>query len=171
MKFESSCHSCSRAAIDTVKPPPTNRRRQRRNLQLDIIITMPPPEAGNPAWQAAGLRSTTCHNEQGEPRDAEPSEGPTPRPKPEPRPSLLTPPPSSSRSWRGRLASTIVLVAVGLVVAAFIPVSFDHDNLDSDLHFKCYGYVIIHWTLPLSPLIYVKAKHGRLHQPRPRTHK
>jgi len=88
---------------------------------------MPPPDAGCPAWQSAPLRSTdsssTRDDEQNKANDENLAPTPTPAPPPLPSPPS-TPITTFSRSWQGKLAyAALILLGVGLVVAAFVPVS------------------------------------------------
>jgi hypothetical protein len=123
IKFDSSL--CSLPLTHT-----NTHRYGQLGLAIDTNTSMPPPDAGYPAWQSAPLRtnSSTHYDGQNKARDAPTNDEnlaspPAPTPPPPPPPPS-TPPTSFSRSWRGKLAyGALVLLGVGLVVAAFVPVS------------------------------------------------
>lgn len=112
--------------------PTTNIDGDKEALAIKSTTSMPPPDAGYPAWQSARLRSTDSSSrdddEQNKARDAQTNGenlAPTPTPAPPPPPSPpSTPITTFSRSWRGKMAyAALILLGVGLVVAAFVPVS------------------------------------------------
>jgi len=115
--------------------PTTNTDGEKLGLAINKTTSMPPPDAGYPAWQSAPLRTyrSARDDEQNKARSApaneNPAPTPAPAPPPPPPPPCPTPPTSFSRSWRGKLAyAALILLGVGLVVAAFVPVSAAADD-------------------------------------------